>query len=298
MNNFASRIFTLVRCELWQRRRFRRRLLIISGIFVFLGLLGTGFIGLFAPVLSIRIRGGVTEPDGSALFLIIGAIGLLIVLIRVLSYFLHALFDERLDRSILFWQSLPVSDTERVAAKVTTGLVAIPLIAWVDTMVVALIMLFFLSLSTSLVGHNFWGSFWQAGSLLSVMGFLALFFPLFMLWLFPVLGWCLFCSAWSSPRRRKGAFLLAVGVPLVLSILEPILIGTHYLGDWWHLLLNPFVRIWHLTFLSMAHWRIMMGLWPTLGWMLTQPEFWLGGLVGLGFSASAIYLLHRQEPPT
>ncbi len=299
MNTSASRMIALIRSELWQRGNLRRRLLIISAFWVFGGLLGTGLIGLFAPVFSIRVSHGITAPNGSALLLIVGAIVLVIALVRVLSYFLHALFDERLDRSILFWQSLPVSDTERIAAKAATGLVAIPLISWASTVVITLITLFFLSLSTSLVGHNFWGSFWQPVSLLSVMGFLAIFFPLFMLWLFPVMGWCLFCSAWSSPRHRKGAFLLAIGIPLVLWILEPILIGTHYFGDWWQLLFTPFVHIWHLAFLSIVHWRNLSGsLWPTLGWILTQPEFWLGGLLGLGFSASAVYLLHRQEPPS
>jgi ABC-2 type transport system permease protein len=298
MNAVAFRLFALVRCELWQRIRFRRRLGMVAGGAALLGLLGTGFIALFTPVLGIRIQPGVTAPDGAALFMIVGAIGLVIVLIRVLGYFMHALFDERLDRSILFWQSLPVSDTERVAAKTATGLFAIPLVNWAYTMMIAAILLFFLSLSTSLMGHDFWGSFWQPVPLLSVIVFFGVFFPVFMLWLFPVLGWLLFCSAWSSPRRRRASWSLAIGVPLVLGILEPILTGTHYFGDWVQLLSGPFGRIWHLALLSIVRWRNPTGaLWATLGWMFTRPEFWLGGLVGLGFSAFALYLLHHHEPP-
>ena len=41
----------------------------------------------------------------------------------VFMYFLTCLYDERKDRSILFWKSMPVSDAMTVIAKLLTGLV-------------------------------------------------------------------------------------------------------------------------------------------------------------------------------
>ena len=46
--------------------------------------------------------------------------------VLVFFYCLGAMFEERRDRSILFWKSLPVSDTATVMSKVTLALVVAP----------------------------------------------------------------------------------------------------------------------------------------------------------------------------
>ena len=47
----------------------------------------------------------------------------------VFFYCLGALYDERKDRSVLFWKSLPMSDRETVLSKVASAIVVAPLIA-------------------------------------------------------------------------------------------------------------------------------------------------------------------------
>ncbi|WP_210235883.1 ABC-2 transporter permease, partial [Mesorhizobium sp. M1C.F.Ca.ET.212.01.1.1] len=47
----------------------------------------------------------------------------------VFFYCLGALYDDRRDRSILFWKSLPLSDTQTVLSKVISALIVAPLIA-------------------------------------------------------------------------------------------------------------------------------------------------------------------------
>ena len=42
---------------------------------------------------------------------------------------LSVLFDERKDKSILFWKSMPVSDTQEVLVKLATVIIVTPLIA-------------------------------------------------------------------------------------------------------------------------------------------------------------------------
>jgi ABC-2 type transport system permease protein len=49
----------------------------------------------------------------------------------IFFYCLGTLFDERRDRSVLFWKSLPISDTVTVLSKVTTALVVAPFITLV-----------------------------------------------------------------------------------------------------------------------------------------------------------------------
>src|SRR5437660_11194532 len=56
-------------------------------------------------------------------------------------YCLDALHGERRDRSILFWQSLPVPDLAAVLSKATIPLVVLPLIAFAIPVVVQVIML-------------------------------------------------------------------------------------------------------------------------------------------------------------
>ena len=48
------------------------------------------------------------------------------MVIVVFFYLLDSLLAERKDRSILFWKSLPVSDTEVVLSKLATALVVAP----------------------------------------------------------------------------------------------------------------------------------------------------------------------------
>ena len=60
---------------------------------------------------------------------IYGGIGLLIVFtMAVVTWFyaLDALHGERRDRSILFWKSMPVSDTQTVLSKMFTAMVVAP----------------------------------------------------------------------------------------------------------------------------------------------------------------------------
>ena len=138
-----------------------------------------------------------------------------IMLILVLIYALDALFKERKDKSILFWKSLPVTDTAIVLSKLVTAVVTIPLIVYVT--VVALQVLTWLMLGLS-VGDtpyalaplweylnlpHFWiGFFFQEVKL--------------MLWLFPLVGWLLLCSAWAGKSPATWAFML----PLLLVFID------------------------------------------------------------------------------
>src|SRR5579872_3256884 len=56
-------------------------------------------------------------------------------------YCLGALYGERRDRSILFWKSLPVSDTTAVLSKAVVPIVIIPLLTFAFTVVTQLFML-------------------------------------------------------------------------------------------------------------------------------------------------------------
>lgn len=135
--------------------------------------------------------------------------------ITVFFYCLAALYDDRRDRSILFWKSLPVSDQMTVLSKVLTAVIVAPMITIAIGTAVSLLMVLIGLAAAASSGLNLFGlvlgnpNFYLAP--LRVVGLL----PVYVLTAIPTVGWLLMVSAWA----RSKVFLWAVGVPLLLSIL-------------------------------------------------------------------------------
>ncbi|MFZ2236508.1 MAG: hypothetical protein WBP11_01055 [Dokdonella sp.] len=130
-------------------------------------------------------------------------------------YLLGALYDDRKDRSVLFWKSLPISDTATVLSKVVTAAVVAPLIAFVIATVAYAGFLLVVSIWAALHGinplpvianSNPFGLFWR----------LLLTIPVDAMWALPALGWLLLCSAFA----RSKPFLWAILVPIVTIVLN------------------------------------------------------------------------------
>ncbi|HHL32301.1 MAG TPA: hypothetical protein ENJ41_06910, partial [Oceanospirillales bacterium] len=62
-------------------------------------------------------------------FVGISTLFLFVLFIVLFFYLLGALFDDRKDGSILFWKSLPISDSETVLSKLLTAIIFVPLTA-------------------------------------------------------------------------------------------------------------------------------------------------------------------------
>jgi ABC-2 type transport system permease protein len=143
-----------------------------------------------------------------------------------LLYCVDALYGERRDRSIMFWKSLPVSDTTTVLAKLSIPVLVAPVVAFAITIVVQLEMLLLSGLV--LLGTNLsLSAVWDHLSL--SRSALVLFFHLVAghgLWFAPIYGWMLLVSAWA--RRVP---LLWATLPLVgIGAAEKIAFGTSYLA--------------------------------------------------------------------
>jgi ABC-2 type transport system permease protein len=153
------------------------------------------------------IASGMYIAAGAPLFLILTGV--------VFSYCLGALYDERRDRSILFWKSLPVSDATTVLSKVITALCVAPVITMALGTIASLALLLIGSLALSLAGVNMFGTLLASPNLylqpLRLLGLL----PVYMVWALPTVGWLLLVSSWA----RTKPILWAVGVPLITLIL-------------------------------------------------------------------------------
>ncbi len=139
---------------------------------------------------------------------------LIVLAFVVFFYCLGALYDERKDRSVLFWKSLPVSDRDTVLSKVVSAAVMAPLLATAAGVITMFGFLLVASLVVLAHGGNPMTLLWGPGSPLAIAGKLVASLPVYAVWALPTIGWLLLCSAWA----RSKPFLWAVMIPLFAAI--------------------------------------------------------------------------------
>lgn len=134
----------------------------------------------------------------------------------VFFYLLGALYDDRKDRSILFWKSLPASDALTVVSKLLTAMVLAPLIFWVVFILTQIVMAIIASLMVLSVGENPWTLFLSVANPLEAWFMLLVSYLASSIWFLPMYGWLLLVSAFA-PRIP---LLFAVLPPVVFAILQ------------------------------------------------------------------------------
>jgi len=232
---------------------------------------------------------------------------LLVLGFLVFFYCLGALHDERRDRSLLFWKSLPVSDSMTVLSKVLLACVVAPLITLAIGFVLSLVVLLTGALLLLSHGTNVFGELFLTPDLyltpLRMLGLL----PLYVLWALPTVGWLLMVSSMA----RSKVFLWAVGTPLVTALLllwadKAMHIGIN--SAWFvsnivsRLLLSVVPGAWLMfdkALLSMEHaprrlpvpQTIFGESWSTLG----NANVWIGVVAGVVMIAVAIWMRRRRE---
>jgi ABC-2 type transport system permease protein len=137
-----------------------------------------------------------------------------VLAVVVFFYALGCLFDERKDRSVLFWKSLPVSDSETVLSKVGMALVVAPLIALAAATATSVFVLVAACILAAVSGLNLFGVFAMPGTWALPFEVLSML-PVYLVWALPTIGWLMMVSSWA----RTKVFLWAVGVPVLTGIL-------------------------------------------------------------------------------
>ena len=228
-------------------------------------------------------------------------------------YLLGALYDDRRDRSVLFWKSLPISDTATVASKVLAAAVLAPLLAFAVTVVLHLAVLLLLSLLVLFHGGNPLTLVWGTASPWVVWSKLLVMIPINALWALPAYGWLLLVSAFARSK------------PFLWAVVPPVLVGWLLLlsgQDWppriWYwrdvvgrILLSvvPGSWAWHDAWLNHLganavhfgpHTSVGLGstldsiAWNVIGNALASPSLWIGVVAGLLLLAAAIWLRGRR----
>ncbi|HEX5056596.1 MAG TPA: hypothetical protein VFX02_08870 [Gammaproteobacteria bacterium] len=216
-----------------------------------------------------------------------------VMLILIAVYLLDALYGERRDRSILFWKSLPVSDTSVVLSKLATATLAAPLITLTVTAAAQLIALVMASIAFLALGLTGWGWIWNPLGWLS--GWAMLGYGYILLWavMLPYLAWLLLASAWA----RRAPFLWAAVPPIALMIFEKWFLGSSHLA---RLIFGHVHDLLPRTF-SLPRPDLLKiipnqqtGLQPGLEFF-AQPEIWGGIFVAVLFIAAAVWLRRYRD---
>jgi ABC-2 type transport system permease protein len=134
----------------------------------------------------------------------------------VFFYLLGALYDDRKDRSILFWKSLPASDLLTISSKLLTAMVVAPIIFWVVFILTQVTMAVIASLMVLSVGENPWTLFLSVVNPLKAWFMLLASYLASSIWFLPIYGWLLLVSSFA-PRIP---LLFAVLPPVVFAILQ------------------------------------------------------------------------------
>lgn len=311
----------LLKREFWEYRgAFFWSQVITGGIAVFFAALGVvigvisarnhGLSGSSAGIDDMREYARTLGAVGDGLLLGGIAIASVVLAFVVFTYSIGCLYNDRQDRSVLFWKSLPVSDTRTVLAKVAWALLLAPLIALAIGLLVGITLWLIAMLGVAAAGApNPWAMATHSHPF-RLLGLMLATVPMSLLWSLPTIGWLMFCSAWA----RSKPFLWAVLLPLLACVMISILAAMPGVR-------LPLGWVWYIV-----AYRGLLSVWPgtwsprglqgssinsddfhtpgdVINWVLQHnnpslvygnPDIWIGAAAGIAFIAAAIYLRRRS----
>jgi len=219
-----NRLAALIQREYWENRgAFRTTPLVIGGIYI-VGMLMAIFTtlhfdnDLYTFKEAVRLLASQPEDLRATVFynaaLFSPWLFSLVLSIVVFFYLLGSMYDDRKDRSILFWKSLPASDLLTVASKLLTAMFLAPLIFFAVFVVTHVAMAVIGSIMVLSVGENPWTLFFSVFNPFKAWAFVLLSHLAMAFWALPLYGWLMFVSSWA-PR-----------IPLLFAVLPPVVFAV------------------------------------------------------------------------
>ena len=244
----------------------------------------------------------------------VGMMGLTSILSVVLFfvlffYLLGALYDDRRDRSVLFWKSLPLSDRDTVLSKIIAAAVLAPLISFVVGILLHISILSIMSIHVMFYGINPMSVIWGPAEPLMLWLKLLVEIPLNALWALPCIGWLLLVSAFARSKPFLWAVLVPVGLGLMISwfdVLSTFSIpdATYWLEVLFRVLGGIFPGAYKLHLAGSAAMSVGDGSglsisgtpsWSEMGGLLTSMSTWVGAVAGIAMITGSVYLRRWRD---
>jgi ABC-2 type transport system permease protein len=228
-----------------------------------------------------------------------------------LFYLAGTLYEERKNRSVLFWKSLPISDTATVLSKAGTALIVAPALAYTIAIGFGYLLLMLFAVAPPFNGQVNLGSRFDSAALVQIPLLLLGTIPVYALWALPTVGALLLVSAWarSSPLRW------VVSLPLVLGVgvtwLNHSFGFTDNMAWYWSdivsrgflsnvpfswFVFNPSSGFAALTTTPGPEISIKLSSWFSSSWrQLTTPNLWIGVAAGSAMIYAAIRIRRWKD---
>ena len=209
-----------------------------------------------------------------------------IMIFAVLSYSLGTFFEERKDKSIIFWRSLPISDLKTVLSKVFVVVFVAPLIILPALIFLHMVALLSASIYFAVSDIVPFTWIWNA---YSIVDWFRIIFSLWMqlLWSLPIFAWLMLAGAYS----RKP--IVAAILPLVgLIALERVVFGSAVF------LATAIERIQPWSLMSSfpkQYEQLRVVEIADIPLLLATQEFWYGILISILLIGAIVYIRSRGE---
>lgn len=151
----------------------------------------------------------------------------LILILVTINYLMNTLYQDRKDRSILFWKSMPVSEWEEVLCKFGIAMIIAPAIYIAVSMLTQLICVVLAMLMVSRMDMD------PMQLIIGHVDFVSLFFNqvsgwiLSAAWMAPFYAWILLASS----AAKRSPFMLAFAPVLALVVIEEVFLGSEYVSS-------------------------------------------------------------------
>jgi ABC-2 type transport system permease protein len=223
----------------------------------------------------------------------------------VFFYCLGALYDERKDRSVLFWKSLPLSDRDTVLSKAASALLVAPILAVGAAVATMFGFLLVISVVALLHGGNPYQLIWGPGSPLNNAFLLVASIPVYALWALPTVGWLLLCSV----AARSKPFLWAIMIPVFAGIFVTWFDLMHVFNletvwFWKNVVGRALLSVWPGSWIEVIKFghnvdgpesiRQMLSL-KSMYSPLLSAQLWIGAVAGITMIIAAIRLRRWRD---
>lgn len=168
------------------------------------------------------IAGGLTP-----LLIVLNTLMMLVLMVVTANYLLGCLFNDRKDRSILFFKSMPVSDWDQVRAKIAVAVVIAPLLFIIAALLAQCVTLLMCMLLVWRLDIDPFSEVLASVDALPLLMNSLIGWCVTALWIAPVYAWLLLASA----AAKRSPFLLAVTPVIALFVLEYAFFGTEHFAD-------------------------------------------------------------------
>ncbi|MGH8107215.1 MAG: ABC transporter permease [Arenimonas sp.] len=221
-------------------------------------------------------------------------------------YAIGSLYDDRRDRSVLFWKSMPITDAQMVGSKVAWALLLAPLLSLGIGLVLGLAFWIVLLVNAAVSGLPGATDMITYSHPFRVVATLLAALPVQMLWALPTLGWLMLCSSWA----RRLPFLWATALPVLTGAMisfTDIFSGVTIAHD----------KVWYVIYRGLA--SMAPGSWiPTIAkepegnfegpkdltnliditssWQVFgHADIWIGALIGIAMIVLSIRLRRYRD---